>query len=264
MDDNRALFSALGSYLFGCLSEDVFPCNCCKNFHSNLHGYCNAHRFSRFHHKFFSRCHLVPNSCRGCHGEVFFLGPKTGPWKKWFLHVPVDSDPFKIGVPWWKPPSSGASKLGTSRSFLSDLRRVWWTSKITGDRHAGFHFTLSSAGQQQMSSMWHHRISMGIMCHVVTCSCWRCHYHPIPLWMYLAFLFWIHFRMPFLAWSISSFCNSSMSSMSSMSSEHYLRPFSGRNWWRFSWCRLRLISNREPCWLWSLSLCHSASLNLAT
>jgi len=37
--------------------------------------------------------------CRGSHGEVFFLGPKTGPHKKWFLPVPVDSDPFKIGLP---------------------------------------------------------------------------------------------------------------------------------------------------------------------
>ena len=69
------------------------------------------------------------------------------------------------------------------------------------------------------------------------------------------FFSWSFFECLFLAWSISSFCNSSMSSMSS---EH-LRPFSGRNWWRFSWCRLRLISNREPCWLWSWSLCHSAS-----
>ena len=41
-------------------SEDVFPCNCCKNFHANMHGYCNSHRLSRFHRQFFSRCHLVP------------------------------------------------------------------------------------------------------------------------------------------------------------------------------------------------------------
>ena len=41
-------------------SEDVFPCHCCKNFHANMHGYCNSHRLSRFHRQFFSRCHLVP------------------------------------------------------------------------------------------------------------------------------------------------------------------------------------------------------------
>ena len=41
-------------------SEDVFPCNCCKNFHANMHGYCDSHRLSRFHRQFFSRCHLVP------------------------------------------------------------------------------------------------------------------------------------------------------------------------------------------------------------
>ena len=79
MDDNRALFSALGSYLFGCLSEDVFPCNCCKNFHSNLHGYCNAHRFSRFHHKFFSRCHLVPTAAEDVMGRSSFWAQKLDP-----------------------------------------------------------------------------------------------------------------------------------------------------------------------------------------
>lgn len=84
MPDNRALFSALGSYLVA--SEDVFPCNCCKNFHSNLHGYCNAHRFSRFHHKFFSRCHLVPTAAEDVMGRSSFWATKTGPWKIWFLH----------------------------------------------------------------------------------------------------------------------------------------------------------------------------------
>ena len=58
--------------------------------------------------------------------------------------------------------------------------------------------TLSSAGQQQMSSMWHHRISMDIMCHVVTCSCWRCHDHPLSP-------FECNGRF-FFPGSISSFC----------------------------------------------------------
>lgn len=56
--DDRTLASYCIKYLFP--SEDVFPCNCCKNFHANMHGYCNSHRLSRFHRQFFSRCHFVP------------------------------------------------------------------------------------------------------------------------------------------------------------------------------------------------------------
>ena len=77
MDDKRTLFSALGSYLVA--FEDVFPCNCCKNFHSNLHGYCNAHRFSRFHHKFFSRCHLVPTAAEDVIWRSSFWAQKVDP-----------------------------------------------------------------------------------------------------------------------------------------------------------------------------------------
>ena len=42
------------------LLQDPFPCHCCAKFHGNSHGYCNAHRLSRFYHNAFSRCHLVP------------------------------------------------------------------------------------------------------------------------------------------------------------------------------------------------------------
>ena len=41
--------------------------------------------------------------CSTCHGEVFFFGPQKRTLKEMvppFLHVPVDGDPFKIGVPW--------------------------------------------------------------------------------------------------------------------------------------------------------------------
>ena len=37
--------------------------------------------------------------------------------------------------------------------------------------------------------------------------------------------------------------------------ERCLRLFNGPSCWWFSWCRLREISNQEPCWPWSLFLC---------
>lgn len=55
----------------------------------------------------------------------------------------------------------------------------------------------------------------------VSCSCWRCHYHPLPLWMYLAFfVLLILFEYPFgmIHFFLLQF---DMSSMSSMSSEHW-------------------------------------------
>ena len=158
----QALFSALGSYLFDYIWVPLRMC-----FHAiaarTSTQICMATATPTAFLDFTTSSSpdvIWCQGCRTCHGEVFFFGPQNRTTKEMvppFLHVPVDSDPFRIWVRWWKPPSSGASKLG--RSFLSDLRRVWWTSKITGDRHAGFLFTinctrtLSSAGQEHMSSI---------------------------------------------------------------------------------------------------------------
>ena len=166
------------------------------------------------------------------------MGPKTGPRKKWFLHVPVDGDPFKIGVPW-----STTQQLSEYRFSLIYVgfdehpkSRVIATQDFSSPSTVS---TLSPAGQQQMSSMWHHGISWEMPLSSIT---------PLNVAECSGFCFFrILFEYPFgmIHFLLLHF---DMSSMSSMSSEH-LRPFSGRNWWRFSWCRLRLISNRESCWL---------------
>ena len=133
MDDNRALFSALGLYLiiwlplWGCVSVQLL-----QELPLKFAWLLQRPPLFSISPQVLLQMSFGAYGCRNYHGEVFFLGPKTGPWKIWFLHVSVDGDPVKIGLPWWKPPSSGASKLGTSRSFLSDLRRVWWTSQNDG------------------------------------------------------------------------------------------------------------------------------------
>ena len=123
--------------------------------------------------------------CRNYHGEVFFWAQKLDPIRN-------GSSMFLLIVIRSKSGSRDENLPAVERVSLVGRFSLIYVGfdehpKITGHRHAGFLFTinctrtLSSVGQQQMSSMWHHRISMGIMYHVVTCSCWRCHYHPLPL-----------------------------------------------------------------------------------
>ena len=163
----------------------MFPCNCCKNFHSNLHGYCNAHRFSRFHHKFFSRCHLVPTAAETIMGRSSFWAQKLDPIRN-------GSSMFLLMVIRSKSGSRDENHPAVERVSLVQVGRFSLiyvgfdehpTSQVITTQDFFFTInctrTLSSVGQQHMSSMWHHGISMGITCHAG--SCWRCHYHPLPV-----------------------------------------------------------------------------------
>lgn len=67
-------------------SEDPFPCNCCKNFHENSHGYCDAHSLCRFHGKLLSRCHFVPRLNGGVNMVVPVAFEAQVTHGRWFSH----------------------------------------------------------------------------------------------------------------------------------------------------------------------------------
>ena len=108
--------------------------------------------------------------CRTCHGEVFFFGPqKLDPERNC-------SSMFLLMVIRSKSGSRGENHPAVERVSLVQVGR-FSLIYVGFDEHPksqviatqDFFFTinctrtLSSAGQQQMSSMWHHGISMGIM-----------------------------------------------------------------------------------------------------
>ena len=200
-------------------SEDVFPCNCCKNFHSNLHGYCNAHRFSRFHHKFFSRCHLVPTAAEDVMGRSSFWATKLDPERN-------GSSMFLLLVIRSKSGSRDENHPAVERASLVQVGRFSLICvgfdehpKITGHRHAriSLHYRLYPHFHPLVSNKW---VACGIMGYHVSCTCWRCHHHPLSLCMWRTCFFPDPFSNAFFG-MIHFFLLHFDMSMSSMSSEHW-------------------------------------------